>query len=118
MVSMARKKDPRLEVLQRMDEVFSSPVLGVLSEPVRVELIKQLALLGRSDVKTLAGQLPQHATVVSRHLKVLYDAGLLLRKKEERWVYYELNGKAFIDSFRNMLRTVEDVVEICECDGE
>ncbi|HBS03668.1 MAG TPA: hypothetical protein DEA96_01805 [Leptospiraceae bacterium] len=117
MVTMARKIDPRMEVLKRMDEVFSSPVLGVLAEPVRIELIKQLALLGRSDVKTLAGHLPQHSTVVSRHLKVLYDAGLLVRTKKERWVYYELNGAAFIENFRRMLETVEEVVEVCECEA-
>ena len=53
-------------------------------------------------------EVPQHN--MSRHLAVLKRAGLLVERKEGRWVYYTLNPK--IDAFRRHLlaaaRSVSD----------
>ncbi|MCB1139294.1 MAG: winged helix-turn-helix transcriptional regulator [Leptospiraceae bacterium] len=112
---MTARKDPRHKALDELDRVFGSPVLAALAEKARVDLLKELAILGRVDVKTLSERLPQHTTVISRHLKALHEAGLLRRTKKERWVYYEIDGQEWVRIFREMLEAIEYTVETCDC---
>lgn len=79
---------------------FDVRFFKTLSEPVRVDLLKFLMLNGRSDIGTIADHMPQDRSVVSRHLNLMHTAGILTCRKETRYVYYEINGKAFIDKLR------------------
>ena len=115
---MPNRQDPRKNALDELDRVFDSPVLAVLAEKARLDLLKELAILGRADVKTLSDLLPQHTTVISRHLKALHQAGLLRRTKKERWVYYEIDGQEWIRIFREMLEAIEHAVDVCDCGDE
>ncbi len=70
-----------------MDQLLSS--LRAAGEPTRLRL---LAVLSRSEltVSELCGLLGQSQPRVSRHLKILGDAGLLERSQEGAWVFYRL----------------------------
>jgi len=61
--------------------------LRAVAEPTRLRL---LALCSQGDltVSELVGILSQSQPRVSRHLKLLTDAGLLDRKREGSWVFY------------------------------
>ena len=63
--------------------------LRAVAEPTRLRL---LALCSQGDltVSELVGILSQSQPRVSRHLKLLTDAGLLDRKREGSWVFYGL----------------------------
>ena len=66
------------------------PVVSALraaGEPTRLRL---LALLARAEltVGELCEVIGQSQPRVSRHLKLLCDAGLLDRFREQHWVYY------------------------------
>ena len=66
------------------------PTLAALraaAEPTRLRL---LALLARGEltVGEICEILGQSQPRISRHLKVLTDAGLLDRFREQNWVYY------------------------------
>jgi DNA-binding transcriptional ArsR family regulator len=60
-----------------MMEVLNSAFLRALTEPARLELLRVLLLHGPADVATIASHLPQDRSVISRHLKVLEQAGVV-----------------------------------------
>jgi DNA-binding transcriptional ArsR family regulator len=62
----------------RLDYTFSA-----LADPTRRAILKQLAL-GESRVTELAKPFKISLAAVSKHLRVLEEAGLLRRKKEGR----------------------------------
>jgi DNA-binding transcriptional ArsR family regulator len=63
--------------------------LALLSDPTRVQL---LALLeeGESTVQALADRLPSTPQNISRHLCILYRAGIVARRREGASVYYSV----------------------------
>ena len=70
-------------------------------EPTRLRLLSLLAD-GDLSVKDLTAVLNQSQPRISRHLKLLYEAGLVERLPEGAWVYYRLvqdgSGRAFVDA--------------------
>ena len=46
-------------------------------------------------------------STVSKHLSILYQAGLVESRKEGRWIYYRLPGKAASSAVREALEWVE-----------
>ncbi len=46
--------------------------------------------IARAKVSELCGVAP---STISKHLSILYHAGLIESRKEERWVFYRLPGK-------------------------
>ena len=67
-------------------------LLGALraaAEPTRLRLLV-LCARGELTVTELAQILGQSQPRVSRHLKLLCDAGLLDRSREGSWVFYRL----------------------------
>ena len=49
-------------------------------------------------------------STISKHLSILYQAGLLNSRKDGRWVYYSLAGKEASPPVRAALRWVSDSV--------
>lgn len=66
-------------------------VMKALSDPNRVKILK---MLQQRDlcVCELRAALGLAQPTVSKHLKVLEDAGLVLGRKEKNWVEYRLNS--------------------------
>src|SRR5438045_2446351 len=50
-------------------------------------------------------------STVSKHLSVLYQAGLLDARKEGRWMYYSLPGKGTPDAARQALAWVRQSLD-------
>jgi ArsR family transcriptional regulator len=72
-----------------MDEVLSA--LRAVAEPTRLRLMAVCAR-GELTVSDLVQVLGQSQPRVSRHLKLLCEAGLLDRFREGNWVFYRLAG--------------------------
>jgi ubiquinone/menaquinone biosynthesis C-methylase UbiE/DNA-binding HxlR family transcriptional regulator len=69
------------------DNVVSA--LKAMAEPTRLRLLVLLAS-GELSVKDLTGILGQSQPRISRHLKLLSEAGLVERTPEGSWVYFRL----------------------------
>lgn len=82
--------------LDDLIEALDSKLFKTLSEPVRLEIIRFLLNKGRSDISAISESLPQDRSVISRHLNLMNDAGLLIAEKDGRHMYYEINAAAFI----------------------
>lgn len=65
------------------------PLLRALSEPTRLRIMRLLAHMELS-VGELAQVLDQSQPRVSRHIKILCDAGLAERRKEGSWVFLRI----------------------------
>ena len=63
--------------------------LRAAAEPTRLRLLKLLTQ-GELTVGEICAVLGQSQPRISRHLKLLGDAGLLQRFREEHWVYYRV----------------------------
>ena len=74
-----------------MDELLSG--LRAAAEPSRLRLLT-LCAEGELTVSELTDILGQSQPRVSRHLKLLCDAGLLDRLREGNWVFYRLAERA------------------------
>ncbi len=75
----------------------ASRALKAAGEPTRLRL---LMLLARSEatVGELQAVLAQSQPRVSRHLRLLTEAGLVERFRDGHWVYYRLAGDAWVQS--------------------
>ena len=68
--------------------------LAALADPVRLRLVAVLAGGGRC-VCDLQEQVPVAANLLSYHLRVLRDAGLVTASRRGRWMDYRLDGDGF-----------------------
>ena len=79
--------------------IASSPVeltvrLAALADPVRLRIVGVLAGGGRC-VCDLQEKVPVAANLLSYHLRVLRDAGLVVAARRGRWIDYRLDGEGF-----------------------
>lgn len=70
----------------------SSAIFAALADPTRLRI---LALLGAMELSVgeIAQVLGQSQPRVSRHVRILVDAGLAERRKEGSWVFVSLGGR-------------------------
>jgi DNA-binding transcriptional ArsR family regulator len=92
---------------------FDVRFFKTLSEPVRMDLLRYLLLNGRSDIGSIAEHMPQDRSVVSRHLNLMQEAGILKCEKETRYVFYEIDARAFVDKLEAITRMVRKCVAVC-----
>jgi len=110
MIALKRNKTKLVEDLAgNLDSKFFKS----LSEPVRQQLLKYLMLNGRSDIGTIAQHLPQDRSVISRHLQLMQEAGILICEKEGRFVYYSINGPEFLAKLESLVDQVRACIPIC-----
>lgn len=77
-------------------------ITGALADPNRVRILLALRQgeLCVCQITELFGFAP---STISKHLSVLRQAGLILSRKTERWVYYRLPGKTVSSPAREAL---------------
>lgn len=73
-----------------------APLLKALADPVRLRLMSLVASHagGEACVCNLNDAFDLSQPTISHHLKVLHDAGLLVREKRGVWVYYRVRAEA------------------------
>ena len=64
--------------------------LGVLADPVRLQIVSLLASTAEACVCDLTPAVGVSQPTVSHHLRVLADAGLVDREQRGRWAFYRL----------------------------
>lgn len=64
--------------------------LALLADPSRVRLLGLLEQRGEASVHDLAEEMDSTPQNVSRHLRLLYDAGVVERRREGACVFYAL----------------------------
>ena len=70
--------------------VRMAEALGVLADPVRLQIVSLLASTAEACVCDLTPAVGVSQPTVSHHLRVLADAGLVDREQRGRWAFYRL----------------------------
>jgi DNA-binding transcriptional ArsR family regulator len=68
--------------------------LSSLAEPTRIKLVLELRARGSAAVHELAEAVGSSLPNVSKHLQVLYQAGIVARRREGTYVRYRIAGDA------------------------
>jgi ArsR family transcriptional regulator len=71
--------------MRKIAELFKA-----LSEETRLEIMALLSIGGELCVCDFEGVLGISQSKSSRHLRYLYNAGLVLNRREGKWMYYRL----------------------------
>ena len=75
--------------IDRAKTLAAAELLAVAADPIRWTLLNQLAA-GGSCVCNLQEHVPIAANLLSYHLKVLREAGLVTASRRGRWIDYAL----------------------------
>ena len=90
-----------------------------LSDETRLQIIERLSE-GEQCVCDLTGMLDTTQSRLSFHLKALKDAGILMDRREGRWVYYALNAEVieeveqFVSSLKAHSRRLRRASKCCD----
>ena len=94
----------------KVDDLLSPRFFKALCDPNRIAMLAHLS--GYCEPLTVS-EVAKHFTVdmsvVSRHLSVLREAGILEAQKKGKKVYYIVNYSALVSVLRNMA----DAIEAC-----
>ncbi|MHC4765820.1 MAG: ArsR/SmtB family transcription factor [Planctomycetota bacterium] len=94
----------------QLDKALSPAFFRALADPTRLALLVRLAGCRRpATVSELACCTPVDVSVVSRHLAILRDAGMVEARKQGKQVLYTVR----YDLVTGTLRGVADAVEAC-----
>ena len=99
----------RKELAHALNCIFDANLYRVLSEPIRVDLIKHLITNGEGDIGTIAEAFPVDRSVISRHLQKLEEHELLISRREGRHRYYRVDLDCFIESFEESARLLKQL---------
>ncbi len=95
--------------MDRSGQISTTDLVGALkaaAEPTRMRILLLLAA-GELNVKDLTLILGQSQPRISRHLKLLVEAGLIERFREGSWVYFHISDRSAVG--RLALALVADV---------
>ncbi len=92
------------EMTKPMREFMAIP--KALSDPNRVRILLSLRR-GELCVCQITELLDLATSTISKHLSILHQAGLILSRKTERWVYYRLPDKSAPVAVREALDWVQ-----------
>jgi DNA-binding transcriptional ArsR family regulator len=112
MTQMSKHSWPRgsRRCCQKLDRSLEPAFFRALADPTRLALLVRLAGCRRpTTVSELACCSPVDVSVVSRHLAILRDAGLVEAEKRGKQVHYTV----CYDLVTDTLRCVADAVEAC-----
>ena len=107
----------RTQAIEAAIESLDGAFFKALCEPPRIAVLKRVMLLGRADVTEIAADLPQERSVVSRHLQVLLEAGIVRATKIGRQMFYEVDGSAINKRLESILLHTKSIVPLC-CPGK
>jgi DNA-binding transcriptional ArsR family regulator len=87
-----------------MDKLNLSTVLSALSDPIRLQIIKNLAQMEETTCSCCNVNLPK--SVLSHHFKVLRDSGLINVRIEGKQRFLSIRYKELEERFPGLLKAI------------
>jgi len=86
-------------------------LLQAIADKTRLRILRILVSLPKEEacLCDLTDSLQEPECNVSRHLKVLRNAGLLSARKEGRWVYQRLSSEKAVKPFYRLIADIPDL---------
>jgi ArsR family transcriptional regulator len=100
----------QIQCCNGLEQWLSPKLFKALGDPTRVAVLVRLAE-ARTEltVSQVAACCPTHFSVVSRHLGILRDAGIVAATKRGKEVFYKVR----VHDFAQALRSLADALELC-----
>ena len=103
-------KAAKIKCCAKVDDLLSPRFFKALCDPNRIAMLAHLSgYCEPLNVSEVAKHFTVDMSVVSRHLSVLREAGILEAQKKGKKVYYIVNYSALVSVLRNMA----DAIEAC-----
>ncbi|WPC43723.1 helix-turn-helix domain-containing protein [Clostridium sp. JS66] len=96
---------------KQLDTLLMQEFFKILTEPIRIELIKYLAINGPSDISTIASNFTQDRSVISKHLKMMNKAGILILTKSSRHSIYQVDGIEILLKMESMVEAMKTLLK-------
>lgn len=93
----------RAQAAEQCAAIFDEKFFKAFAEPARTAVFKEVVLSGRADIGSIAKRLPQDRSVISRHLRILAEAGALRAEKEGRHIFYQVDSTRIEQQLQQML---------------
>jgi ArsR family transcriptional regulator len=91
-----------------LEQLLDPKLFKALCEPMRLGLLVRVAQLSQpSTVSEIASSCPIDLSVVSRHLAMLRDCGILRAEKRGKEVYYSVRYHELAATLRAMAEAIE-----------
>lgn len=102
----------------QMIAIQSEVIFQALADETRLRIIRLMVITGEECcLCELVDSLLEPSYKLSRHLKILRQAGLLLSQKEGRWVYHRLVMEpAYLESLYATVQALPDPDETYSAD--
>lgn len=68
-----------------MTQPALAPIFGALADPTRLAIVERLLREGERSAGDIAEPFPISKAAISKHLRVLEDAGLIERRIDRQW---------------------------------
>ncbi len=97
-----------------LGELFEARFFKALCDPTRISLLVRLCQCGRAcTVGEIASCCPTDLSVVSRHLAMLREAGIVEAEKRGKEVYYAVRYPEVARTLRAMAAAIESCCPAC-----
>lgn len=103
----------REKAVDSIVHLLDSGFLTALTDPVRVQVIKRLVLNGRLSIEDISESFSQDRSVISRHLKHLFQEGIVSKEKVGRTVVYQIQAGEILSRFRTIASELERMIILC-----
>lgn len=90
---------------------LTAEMFRALGDPIRIELLAQIAARGPLCVCHLQEDMPYSQSRISKHLGTLRRAGLVTTRREGTWIYYAVDEAALAGA-RDFLEQLERSMHI------
>jgi DNA-binding transcriptional ArsR family regulator len=108
-----KKANSRAQAADACIKLLDTDFFLALCEPARMKIFRHLVLSGRSDVGSIAVEMPQDRSVITRHLQVMERAGVLRSETEGRNTFYEIDGTLLIHRLEQVVQMMSTLVPLC-----
>ena len=83
-----------------------------LFDPVRSDILIFLVSHGKKNIKDIAENFSQDRSVISRHLNLMNRYGIVLKTKQDRSIYYEVNSIFIVDQFEKTAENLKKLLQM------
>ncbi|MEI8324865.1 MAG: ArsR family transcriptional regulator [Betaproteobacteria bacterium] len=101
------------EALADLAKALEVGFFKAIADPVRQRIILILLQNGKSSIQDVTKHMTQDRSVISRHLMLLKQAGVVKREKTDHSTEYELDGNSIIVKLEMLLNSLRLAAQQC-----
>ncbi len=90
----------------------ATEILHALSHPLRLQIIEQMTPRGEATVLELQESLSLEASVISNHLRVLRQAGIVDTARQGKFINFQIDSDRLSDISAAIMRFSESFEEV------